>query len=362
MTLRRIGLRAARALTLLTATALGLASVSVPLGAAQTLTYATVHGSVSEGPLMDTLNLVAQGAGFYRDEGVGVSYVYGKDAADVARLCSSGKADFCGIGIERVFQGYDTHVPLTLFLASESRYTYVMVVPAASPVHALTDLRGKAVGVHQLGPPKRPFGGQIAVAAMLGTAGLKPNEYSVVEIGYYNKAMNALLSGKVAAAGYPRYEVLPFQAKGVKLRLFESTALAPSSGFDAGPAALRTKGDALRRFSRAIVKAALLVRVNPGAAARAMLRAQGTPYTAADVQLLTRELTFWEEDLPASDPANPRIGGFPLAAEQRYAALLAQFGQTKDVVPVSATVTNRFIAYANGFDRAAFIARAKSMR
>lgn len=351
-----------RAFTLTAAVVLGLAGVAAPARATQTLTYATVHGSVSEGPLMDTLNLVAQGAGLYREQGIAVRYVYGKDAADVARRCSRGMADFCGIGIERVFQGYDTHVPLTLFLASESRYTYVIVVPAASPVSALTDLAGKAVGVHQLGPPKRPFGGQIAVAAMLGTAGLKPSAYSVVEIGYYNTAMNALLSGKVAAAGYPRYEVLPFQAKGVKLRLFESTALAPSSGFDAGPAALRTKADALRHFSRAIVEAALLVRVNPRAAARAMLRAQGTPVTPAGVQFLTHELTLWEDDLPAADPANPRIGGFPLAAEARYAALLAQFGQTKEVVPVAATVTNRFIAYANAFDRVAFIARAKAMR
>jgi ABC-type nitrate/sulfonate/bicarbonate transport system substrate-binding protein len=339
---------------------LGLPPAAAP--AAQTLTYATVHGSVSEGPLMDALNLVAQGAGFYRDEDLTVTYVYGKDAADVARICSSGEADFCGIGIERVFSGYDTNVPLTMFLANESRYTYVIVVPADSNIAALADLNGKDVGVHQLGPPGLPFGGQIAVAAMLGSAGLRPADYDVVEIGYYQAAMDALLSGKVAAAGYPRYEVLPFQANGVKLRLFESEALAPSGGFDAGPAALRTKGDALRRFSRAIVKSALLIRLNPRAAARAMLQAQGAPFTDADLALLTSELTLWEDDLPAADPASKRIGAFPLDAEARYAALLAQFGQTKEVVPVAATITNQFIDFANDFDRAAFAARAKAMR
>jgi NitT/TauT family transport system substrate-binding protein len=358
MMLRRTCVRALVAF----AVALVLSVPARPAPASQTLTYATVHGSVSEGPLMDTLNLVAQGAGLYRDEDLTVTYVYGKDAADVARICSSGEADFCGLGVERVFSGYDTGVPLTMFLANESRYTYVVVVPAESPVRALTDLKGKDVGVHQLGPPGRPFGGQIAVAAMLGSAGLAATDYNIVEIGYYQAAMDALLGGKVAAAGYPRYEVLPFQAKGVKLRLFESEALAPSGGFDAAPATVQTKSEALRHFSRAIVKAALLIRLNPRAAAHAMLQAAAAPYTDADLDLLASELTLWQDDLPAADPANKRIGSFPLDAEARYAALLAQFGQTKTVVPVAATITNQFIDFANDFDRKAFTARAKAMR
>jgi ABC-type nitrate/sulfonate/bicarbonate transport system substrate-binding protein len=123
---------------------------------------------------------------------------------------------------------------------------------------------------------------------------------------------------------------------------------------------IAAKADALKHFSRAIVKASLLIRYNPAAAARALLIADGNPFGDADLQRKTAELTAWEDDLPAADPANKRIGAIPIAGTQAYIQLLANAGVIKTALPASQVVTDEFIAFANDFDRKAFQQFAKA--
>jgi NitT/TauT family transport system substrate-binding protein len=309
-------------------------------------------------PLMDTLDLVAQGAGFYHDEHLNVTKIIVKGAAEALQACADNTADICPIGIERMFTGYELGIHAQLFLAWASRYTYVLAVLDDSPIKTLTDFKGASIGVHELGPTST---GQATVTSMLGNAGLQNGDYTFAPIGFNN--LDALTSKRVAGAGFPYYEMIPFQVAGAKLRIFENPILkeTPSGGYGASPATIQTKGDALRRFSRAIVRAALLVRLNPAASARLMLQANGKPFTEDDVQLYTHELTLWEGSLPAADPSNKHIGFFPPAGEDVYSKLLADFGLTKAPVPVSAVVTNQFNAFANDFDHQAVAALANKL-
>jgi ABC-type nitrate/sulfonate/bicarbonate transport system substrate-binding protein len=149
----------------------------------------------------------------------------------------------------------------------------------------------------------------------------------------------------------------------VRLRTFYHPLLknVVNAGYAASPTTIATKADALRRFSRAIVKASLLVRLNPAAAARLALTAHGAPFTDADVDVYTRELALWQDALPAHDPASTKIGYIPLPGEEVYSKLLAQYGITKAPVPVDAIVTNQFVDFANDFDHKAFIAQVQAM-
>ena len=314
-------------------------------------------------PLMDTLDLVAEGAGFYKAQHLTVTKVFAPDAAAVADACSTGKADICPLDIERVFTGYESGVPLVLFGAWASRYTYVLAVPDASPIKTLADFKGQVIGVHQLGAGNKPFGGQTAVTTALASAGLTRGDYSFAPIGFNQPAIDALISGRVAAAGFPRYELIPFQVAGTKLRIFENPILGatPSGGYAAAAATIQTKGDQLRRFLRAIDEAALFVRYNPAAAARLMLQTRGNPFTEDDVAFFTKALKTWEDALPASDPTNRRIGFLPPDGEAVYSRLLFEAGVTKAQVPVAAVVTNQFNAFANDFDHRAVETLAKSM-
>jgi ABC-type nitrate/sulfonate/bicarbonate transport system substrate-binding protein len=150
---------------------------------------------------------------------------------------------------------------------------------------------------------------------------------------------------------------------GTKLRIIRHPTLGEfaNAGYAAAPSVIAAKGDAIRHFSRAIVKASLLTRYNPAAAARAMLTADGQPFGEADVQRRTAELTFWEDDLPASDPNNKRIGAFSMTGMQAYIQLMTDVGITKTTMPVSQVVTDEFIEFANNFDHRAVERYAKSL-
>jgi ABC-type nitrate/sulfonate/bicarbonate transport system substrate-binding protein len=301
--------------------------------------------------LMDTLYLVAQGAGFFAAEGIAVNVVRVGGAAEAVDACSSGAGDLCPMGIEPILNGYDRGVRLQLFLARERSFTYVLCVPEDSPVEKLADLKGKSIGVHLLGPGGA---GPVAIDSMMAAAGLKKNDYAFVPTGYEDEAWSHVLAGRVAAVGFPSYDYIPLTARGVKMRIFRHPVLKEvvNGGYAASPATMEAKGEALGGFSRAIVKAAVLIRYNAAGAARLVYEAYGEPFTPADVELKTRELDLWQELLPAADPANPRIGIVSAANMQRYLDVLANYGALKLPIPGAAVVTERFIRIANNFDRA----------
>lgn len=309
-------------------------------------------------PLMDTLNLVAQGAGFFRDERLTIRKMAVRGAAAALEACANGTADICPIGIERLFTGYERGLHAQLFLAWASRYTYVLAVPNESPIRTLADFTGTTIGVHEVGPTST---GQATITSMLLDAGLQPHDFSFAAIGFNN--LDALTTNSVAAAGFPFYEMIPFQVAGANLRIFENPILTntPSGGYAAAPATIAAKPDALQRFARAIVKAALLVQFNPAGAARLMLQAHGAPFTEGDVLRYAAALTLWRDRLPARDPANPKIGFVPPDGEAVYSKLLCTFGLTTAPVPVEAVVDNRFNAFANACDRNAVAAFARTL-
>jgi len=116
----------------------------------------------------------------------------------------------------------------------------------------------------------------------------------------------------------------------------------------------------VKRFSQAIIKAALLIRYNPQAGARAPLTARGAPFTDADLMLKASELTAWEDYLPASDPTNRRIGAITEPGIQVYIDLLKGAGVIKAAIPASEVVTDDLIAPANDFDHRSVEALANS--
>ncbi len=311
-------------------------------------------------PLMNALNLVAEGAGFYREEHLQVTTRFIDQSIQTLSSCSSGQSDICPEPIEPLLEHYDDGVRLKMFLSSASAFHVVIAVPEDSPIKTLADLKGKSIGVHLATGASGLFPTQSALAAV----GVQPGETSIVTVGLNQDAMDALASGKVAALGLPMYEMAPFIAAGVKLRILRHPILGhiANIGYVSAPSVIAVKGDALARFSRAIVKASLLIRYNPQAGARAFLTGKGQPFTEEDVTRIAADLTAWQDDLPASDPTVPLIGEIKAGDIQHYIQLLVDAGVMKRSIPASEVVTDQFVAAANDFDRKAFEARAKAMR
>jgi len=311
-------------------------------------------------PLMNALNLIAEGAGYYKQAHLKVSPMLTHGSLEALQACSSGKADICPIGIEPVISRQEEGIHLKMFLSRASKFGYVIAVPQDSPIKTLTDFKGKTLGVHSTSGTS----GVVATESSLSEAGLKSTDYKMVTIGMNSEALGALGSGKADAAALPLYELIPFMVSGTKLRILRHPSLGAYSnaGYAASSEEMATKGEALKRFSRAIVKASLLVRYNPKAAARALQKADGKPMDDATLKAKTAELVAWEEDLPASDPNSKQIGLVSMKGMQAYINLLAEAGAIKTAIPVSTVVTEDYIAYANTFDRKAFKKAALAAR
>ncbi|HWA68383.1 MAG TPA: ABC transporter substrate-binding protein [Rhizomicrobium sp.] len=298
--------------------------------------------------LMNSLNLIAAGAGFYRAEHLNVvtSIVDGTPLA--AGMCATAKADICPMGIEAAILGYDKGRRLTMFLTRASKFGYVLAVLDSSPIRTMADFKGKTIGVHYLNGTS-PL---LATQSLLATVGLRAADYTFVPIGFADAAIDMFASGKVQAVALPLYELIPYMVGGLKLRIFRHPTLGDSAnaGYLAAPSVLAAKRDAIGRFSRAIVKAALLIHDKPEAAARALLTATGEPFTDADVRRTAAEFAVWQNDLPASDPASRRIGAPSVDGMRRYIQLLKDAGAIKSAMPGAEVATDKFVGVANDFD------------
>jgi NitT/TauT family transport system substrate-binding protein len=335
---------------------LSLCWTPAPAGADESLSI--IAGNASPG-IFDLLEIVAAGAGFYQAEHLTVTKDYASSASTAAQLVAVAKADVASLSVEPVLQGYEKGLRLVFFLSRQSRYSYVMAVTSDSPIRLIGDFKGA-----QIGEPNTGSAAEVSARSMLAGAGLGPNDYTFVPIGTGAVGMSAIVAHRVAGLAYPNLEIVTDTVVGhLNFRVFRHPILKDigNVGYAVLPATLATKADALRHFSRAIVEAALFVRVNPAAAARLYLQGTGQKTTPDALAVMTRVLTLLEDDLPAADAGNKRIGAMSVQGLGLYSRFLVDAGMAHQVVPGPAVVTDRFIGYANDFDHRALIARAKSM-
>jgi NitT/TauT family transport system substrate-binding protein len=310
--------------------------------------------------VFDLLEIVASGAGFYKDEHLLIDKNWTTNASTAAQLVATGKADVASLSVEPILQGYERGLRLQLFLSRQPRYSYVLGVLDDSPIKTLADFKGKDLGETSVGSAAEP-----ATESMLAGAGLKKGDYSFVSVGAGAQGLEAIVSKKVDAAAFPYTQLAQYEVTGnIKMRFFRHPILGDigNVGYAALPATIEAKAGVLQRFARAIVKAALFTRVNPQAAARLYLQLQvgGGKVTPESLAAMTRLVTLFENDLPAADPSNKRIGYLSPQGIELYSKLLTDYGVTKQVVPVSAIVTDQFIPFANDFDHQAVITLAKN--
>jgi NitT/TauT family transport system substrate-binding protein len=264
----------------------------------------------------EVLGDVAEFGGLYKQEGVNVETDYVGNPYSATQLVASGKGDVCSIALEPIIQGYDKGVRMTAFFARDPNYEYVLAVPADSPIKTLADFKGQSIGEYSPGS-----GAEVSTNSMLEGAGLKRSDYTYIPIGNGAQAINALQTKKVAGAAFPYVELAIYEANfGQKYRFFWHPILKDIGdvGYAATTETLQTKTDQLNRFSRAI-------------------------------------------QLPGNNPTSKTIGLMSANGMSFLANFLYENGLTKEVVPTSSLVTDKYIKYANDFDHLAWIAEAKKM-
>jgi NitT/TauT family transport system substrate-binding protein len=336
------------------AAAIAVASLALPARADDTL---TIIGGANQAGAFEVLDHVAQYGGFYKAEHLNVEKSYASPPI-AAQLVASGKADIYAAAVESAWSGYQHGVRLQFFFSRDPRFSLVLGVLEDSPIKTLADFKGATLGTTSAGGPT-----EVAAASMLAGAGLKKGDYSFLPIGVGAAALSAMVNKRVDGAAFPNVELGLDEVNGnVKFRIFEHPILNTigDAGFAATPATIQAKSEQLQRFCRALVKAAIVIHVNPQLAARLFLQGAGVKPTADALDKEVRVLALLHDELPGENPLSKKIGLMPPKDISVLIRFFADQGLLP-VIPAEETVTGRLIAYANDFDHRAFIAEAKRM-
>jgi NitT/TauT family transport system substrate-binding protein len=355
--LSKLAIVSLRALAILTGAVLAFAWAPSPAQADDVL---NVLGGSAAPTMLDVPDLVAQAAGFFKDEHLDVTKQFVGTAFTCTQLLATGKGDICSASMEPVISGYEKGVRLTFFYNRDPLYDYALAVLATSPIKTLGDFKGATLGEYTTGSAA-----EITANNQLSGAGLRKGDYSYIPVGGGAQGLLALTSGKVNGFAMPDAEMAMDSVIGnVKFRILRDPILSdvPNVGYMAAPATIAAKGDLLKRYARAMVKADLFVHYNPAVSARYFLQQSGQKVTDDSIAMITKEIEAYEQSLPAANPGSKRIGYFPVNGVAIYCNFMYQDGLAHVLVPAAELVTNQFIPYANDFDKKAFIAMAKAVK
>ena len=307
----------------------------------------------------EVLEVVANRAGLFKAEHLDVEKSYSGNISVCAQMVASGKGDVCGMSIESIILGYPKGLHLQTFLTRNRRYGFVLAVPDDSPIRTLADFKGQPIGEPGLASPV-----EVPAIDMLMGAGLKRSDIVFTPVGVEAQALAALTSHKIAALADTTAALATKSAvSGIKFRIFRDPILdsVPNNAFAARPDVIVAKADILRRYTRAIVKSAILIYENPALAARYALENVGGSATPEAIRKEEAQLATFRDDI-IGDPSIARMGYTPIGGIALYCKFFNDLGLTSSLVPARDIVTNQFVAYANDFDKKAWITEVKRMR
>ena len=320
----------------------------------------TLIGGSFPTALFEVLVDVAEHAGFYKEQHLTVNVQYAGNPAVAVQSVAAGKGDIASINISQMLIGYEKGVRMVAFMARGPRLQGVLGVLDSSPIHTLADFKGKTIGETSIGQP-----GEIFTGVMLAGAGLHKGDFSFAPVGIGAQAVSAIQTGRVDALTQPYPQLKIYEATaGVKFRFFFQPILndIPDDAFIASPAAIANKGDQIKRFCRAIVKAAILINENPQLASKYFVMSSGLKNTDQAIDDEYKVLKATNGLLIGGNPASMRIGEMPLRGMKILTKFMYDNGMTSALVPAQAEVTDQFITYANDFDHKAFAEQAKAMK
>jgi len=318
-------------------------------------------GGSNPGTYFEVLDDVALYAGFFKEQHLDLQVRYKTtvpgvaNAFDTAQLGATA-GDATTTMLEPVILGRTPG--LVAFMSRDPQFENVLAVLDDSPIRTLADFKGAKIGELTAGGP-----GEVLAATLEG-AGLQRSDFSFVATGFAAAAISALTSKKVDAFDAPYVELASYEVSAhLKFRYFWDPILTgvTNATYAATPATIAAKPEQLARFARAMAMAAILTRENPRLAARYFMQGAKIPTTPESLRTETLIIEKIKDALPGSDPLSKKIGYMSPRAVDVYSNYLYDHHLAPAVLPASALVTNRFIAYANDFDDAAFIARVKAM-
>lgn len=328
------------------------------------VTYAIATADLNVGYPFATL---AKALGYFEEEGLDVNIVPGQSSAATAQLLLTGRAD---IGVAQpdpvMIQRANSKIPLVSFYAVSRRGTNVFVVLPDSPLQSVKDLKGKKVGVGDLGSGSVTF-----LRARLVEEGMSMKDVELVATGYGTPGFEALKSGVVDLSVSFTGGVARMGVAGYKVRMLPQTEAEQnqySYNLFATEDYIKANPDVIKGIGRATAKATVFLKNNPAAAVRAFwaYAPDRAPKDLNDPAAMERDLSILKaqvRDMGADDKADDFAwGSQDVAVFEKIQNYLVAAEQIKTPAAPSFFYTDEFARAYVDFDPKPIAQAAKSAK
>ena len=234
---------------------------------------------------------LAQQAGYYRDAGLEVTFE-NKIDPDLVTLVGQGALDIGVADGTSVIPAVSQGIPIKYLATIYGTYPSIVFAKASSGIATAADLEGRKIGI-----PGRYGSSWVMLQALLGSAGLTPEDVTILDYPDFGQGVAVQQDAVDAATGFANNEPVQLELTGedaVVLHVDDVVAL-PGPGLIAGTAALTSKRDAIDDFVRETLRAMADIAADPAKGVDAAIVA--VPELAADrdrqAAILTATIETW---------------------------------------------------------------------
>ena len=194
---------------------------------------------------------LAEEAGYYEAAGLDVTF-QNKIDPELITLLAQGAVDIGMSDGTSLIPAVSQGIPVVYGATIYARDPNVVFSLADAGIESTADLAGRSVGI-----PGRFGSSWVALQALLGTEGLSPADVDIVTYPDFGQSV-AVAQGQVdAATGFVTNEPVQLGIQGLDVNVLHvyDVARLPGPGLVTGRDTLESKGDALRAFTAATIRA-----------------------------------------------------------------------------------------------------------
>lgn len=268
---------------------------------------------------------IARDKGFFADEGIDVELLPGKGSSYVVQQVGAKTMDIGIVAVNSILPAWDKGIDIKMVYQVNVTNLFDFMVPENSKVTDIKQLKGKVIGVTDLGSGEVPL-----VRSVLTNAGLNPDQdVTIRAIGSEGTSiLTAFDKGEIDAFSGGAHDLISLYGKGFKSKslLPEEYKALPSTGIIANGKIMKENPELVEKITRAIAKATDFAVKDHDAAYEVMKKAVPEQYTDEKMGRL-----FLDTFIGLSTPKDPEKG-YGYIYKDSWEKLIEQFSEGKDPV------------------------------
>lgn len=313
--------------------------------------------------------MIAQEKGYFKAEGLDVELVPIAGSKQALIQLAAGNGEVATVSPAELMVGQQppNNMQVQLFYDVYYKCIWSISVLPESPIKSVAELKGKKIGVANMGSAGVTFG-----KAFLAKVGLKiPQDAQYLPIGVGGQGATALRTGAVSAVVYWDAMVTKMALAGVKLRSLPVDPIIlslPDISLGARIDYMAKNPKVIAGIGRGLAKGYVFNQANPEAAVRITWKRlpESKPANVPEAKALSSAIAVNQARMKiwSSPDAGGKFGWFVPKDFEAVETFAKEFGllDPKAKVDMNRIYTQKFVPEFNKFDQAAIVAEAKAAK